>query len=157
MLTPNFLATSFTVNSTTRVKEKYFTQDDKRKWIFRIKHPEKPVTRFLASSVFIEWHSMIKLHANPYDPEWKPYFSLRHSRILARKNPCVQEGLWEKQGHCCARCNQPIDQANVGVIYFPQDNIALDKTTPLFHARLVHSDCMEPMKTGSSKEGLISA
>jgi RNA-directed DNA polymerase len=131
------------------VKRKYFTQNGKRKWIFRIEHSEKPVTRFLASSVSIQWHSMVKLHANPYDPEWKAYFSLRYSRTLARKQPYIQEGLWERQGHCCVRCNQPIAQPSDGVIYFPQDNIALDKTTPLFHARLVHSDCIELTKTGS--------
>ena len=128
-----------------------------RKWIFKIKHPENPVTRFLASSVSIQWHSMVKLHANPYDQEWKPYFSLRHSRELTRKKPYLQEILWEKQNHCCARCNQPITQASDGIIYFPHDNIALDKVTSLFHARLIHLDCLETMKAGSSSEGLISA
>ncbi len=138
------------------VKAKYFPQIGKRKWVFRIKHPEKSVTRFLASSVFIQWHSMIKLNANPYDPEWKPYFSLRHSRILTRKNPHLREELWLRHPHC-AECNQPIAIAQEGIIYFPQDNIAIDKTTPLFHARLVHTDCLESTNAGSSNKGLISA
>jgi len=139
------------------IKAKYFGHEGKRKWVFKIKHPENPVTRFLASSVFIQWHSMVKLHANPYDPEWKPYFSLRHSRILARKQPYLLEMAWERQNHCCALCNQPIAQASDGVIYYPHDNIALDKATPLFHARLIHLDCLEPTKAGSSSEGPISA
>ncbi|MBS0635670.1 MAG: group II intron reverse transcriptase/maturase [Verrucomicrobia bacterium] len=139
------------------IKAKYFTHEGKRKWVFRIKHPENPVTRFLASSVLIQWHSMVKLHANPYDPEWKSYFSLRHSRILARKQPYLLETAWQRQNHCCALCNQLITQASEGVIYFPHDNIALDKTTPLLHARLIHLDCLESTKAGSSDEGLINA
>ena len=140
------------------VKAKYFTQEGKRKWVFKIKHPEKPVTRFLASSVIIQWRPMIKREANPYDSEWKPYFSLRYSRDLTKKKPYLLEGLWEKQAHCCAKCNQTIAHANDGVIYFPKDNVALDKTTtPLFHARLIHMDCMETKEAGSLNEDLISA
>jgi RNA-directed DNA polymerase len=139
------------------VKAKYFPHKGKRNWIFEIKHPEKPVTRFLASSTTIRRHSMIKQNANPYDPEWKPYFSIRHSRDLTKKKPYLPECLWEKQGHCCAICNQSIAQANNEVIYFPKDNVALDKTTPLSEARLIHMDCITPMKTGSSNEDFISA
>lgn len=139
------------------IKKKYFFKEGSRKWVFKIIHPEKTVTQFLAGLVPIIWRPMIKQDANPYDPEWKSYFSLRHSKELTFKKPYLLKSLWEKQGHRCAKCDQMIANPSEGIIYFPKDNIALDKTTPLFHACLIHLGCMKSTLAGSSHEGLISA
>lgn len=68
------------------------------------------VRLFCAADVAIKRHIKIKGEANPYDPEWEPYFEMR----LGVKMIQNLEGrgqllyLWQEQNGVCPVCGQKI-------------------------------------------------
>jgi len=99
------------------IKEKYFRSDNGNHWVFfgqvlRSKGKLQDVRLFHASDVPIRRHTKIKGDANPYDPEWEPYFearlALRMARNLRGRRQLLR--LWKGQEGLCAVCHQRITQ-----------------------------------------------
>lgn len=63
-------------------RDKYFRAEDGNNWVC-VGHVTRPngtqqaVRRFRASSVPMRRHTKIKGEANPYAPQWEPYFEAR--------------------------------------------------------------------------------
>jgi RNA-directed DNA polymerase len=70
------------------------------------------VRLFRASSVPIRRHTKIKGDANPYDPQWEPYFEarlgVRMVHNLQGRRYLIR--LWKEQDGRCAVCQQRITQ-----------------------------------------------
>ncbi len=97
------------------VKEKYFHHVDQRHWVFcgeGIGRNGKPtrVRLFAAADVTIKRHIKIKGEANPYDPEWEPYFERRLELKMANdlKGRRQLLYLWREQNGLCPVCQQKI-------------------------------------------------
>ena len=71
------------------IKDKYFRSEHGNNWVF-FGHVMRPTGRlqdvrlFRATSVPIRRHTKIKGEANPYDPQWEPYFEARPGVRMAR-------------------------------------------------------------------------
>ncbi len=97
------------------VKEKYFHRIDQRHRVFcgvgvgRNGKP-MPVRLFNAADVKIKRHIKIKGKANPYDPEWEPYFEQRLGLKMASdlKGRRQLLYLWREQDGLCPVCQQKI-------------------------------------------------
>jgi RNA-directed DNA polymerase len=99
------------------IKEKYFQSDNGNNWVFwghvtRSKATRQDVRLFRASSVPIRRHTKIKGMANPYDPQWEPYFEARLGVRMAQhlKGRRHLLRLWKEQDGLCAVCHQRITQ-----------------------------------------------
>jgi RNA-directed DNA polymerase len=99
------------------IRDKYFRSEDGNNWVFfgHVTHPhgtQKDVRLFRASSVPIRRHTKIKGEANPYDPQWEPYFEarlgVRMARNLRGRRHLIR--LWKEQDGLCAVCQQRITQ-----------------------------------------------
>ena len=97
------------------LRDKYFRSEDGNNWVFfghvlRSNGTQKDVRLFRASSVPIRRHTKIKGEANPYDPEWEPYFEARQGVGMARnlKGRRYLLRLWKEQDGLCAVCHQRI-------------------------------------------------
>src|SRR5262249_10705477 len=85
------------------------------RWVFREKswdeHGNMRIIRlFYASSLHIIRHVKIKGAANPYDPQWEPYFE-RRLDMKMEANPKRRKQLlrlWISQGGLCPECGKPI-------------------------------------------------
>ena len=71
------------------VKEMYFPARDGRQWVFTGTEKgadgrKREVHLFLAGSLPIRRHVLVRGDANPFDPEWRAYFEGRRRRRLAR-------------------------------------------------------------------------
>lgn len=99
------------------LRKRYFRPVGGQAWIFRGEVPGKngklrPVHLYQLSSMPITRHSKVKGAANPFDPQWEPYFearldvkmrgNLRGRRQLLR--------LWKEQDGLCPVCNQKITE-----------------------------------------------
>lgn len=93
------------------VKTKYFHTVGNRHWTFQWREDkENPVTLVYAKDTVIKRHTKIKAEANPYLPEWEPYFEQRLERrwketMQGRKKLLA---LWLRQEKRCPLCNQLI-------------------------------------------------
>ena len=69
-----------------------------------------PVRLFSAADVKIKRHIKIKGEANPYDPEWEPYFERRLGLKMANDLKGRQQllYLWREQNGLCSICQQKI-------------------------------------------------
>jgi RNA-directed DNA polymerase len=99
------------------VRDKYFRTEGDNNWVFfgHVKGSKgKPydVSLFRASSVPIRRHTKIKGEANPYDPEWEPYFEARQGVRMAHnlKGRRYLLRLWKEQDGLCVVCHQGITQ-----------------------------------------------
>lgn len=99
------------------IKEKYFRFEDGSNWVFcgqvlQAKGKLQDVRLLRATSMPIRRHTKIRGNANPYDPEWEPYFEarwgLRMARNLRGRRPLLR--LWKEQEGLCAVCHQRITQ-----------------------------------------------
>jgi RNA-directed DNA polymerase len=99
------------------VKERYFTEQGQRRWVFTGSirdHKGKPHEATLreAAKVSIQRHAKIRGAANPYDPAWELYFEDR----LTRKMQSTLDGrgtigyLWKAQAGRCPQCGQPLTE-----------------------------------------------
>ena len=97
------------------VYSKYFEHLNGRRWVFHDKCPDqRGNTRifrlFFASSVPIVRHVKIPGAANPYDPQWEPYFERRLDMKMVASPKRKQQllRLWLRQGGLCPECGNPI-------------------------------------------------
>lgn len=101
--------------SATWVKQKYFTTQGTRNWVFtgEVKGEDgntKLVHLRKATDVKVQRHILIQGAANPFDPAWETYFEKRldvkMERNLAGKRRLLS--LWKEQNGTCPLCNQRI-------------------------------------------------
>ena len=95
-----------------RVRQKYFYQTERgRDWCFFGRKGDKKATLTKAMDVKIKRHVKIKGLANPYDPEWEPYFERRLNKQASDnlKGRGRMFSLWKKQNGICPVCQQRID------------------------------------------------
>ena len=93
------------------VKRKYFKTLCKRNWVFAGKSKEgKMVPLFYMHQVKIERYVKIKRGANPFDPEWEPYFEKRLDRIMrsSLKGYNLLRRIWKSQNGICPVCKTKI-------------------------------------------------
>ena len=97
------------------IRDKYFRSEDGNNWVFfghvtRSNGTRQDVRLFRASSVPIRRHTKIKGEANPYDPQWEPYFEARLGVRMAHnlKGRRHLLRLWKEQDGLCAVCHQRI-------------------------------------------------
>jgi RNA-directed DNA polymerase len=95
------------------IKAKYFPPSGGRKWRFSGPLPDsqgtlQTVHLFLASSVPIKRHIKVRAKANPYDPQWEPYFERRlETKMRDTLQPNrVARHLWLEQAGRCPVCHQ---------------------------------------------------
>jgi RNA-directed DNA polymerase len=99
------------------IKDKYFRSENGNTWVFfgpvlHAKDTGQDVRLVRATSVPIRRHTKIQGEANPYDPQWEPYFAARWGLRMAQKlrgrRPLLR--LWKEQQGLCAVCHQCITQ-----------------------------------------------
>jgi RNA-directed DNA polymerase len=97
------------------IKDKYFRTDQGRNWDFYgevIGKDGKPrqIRLLHAKKVAIKRHIKVRGAANPYDPQWDPYFEKRLNMQMADnlKKRRVLLNLWREQNGVCPVCEQRI-------------------------------------------------
>jgi len=97
------------------IKKKYFRSENGNNWVFcgqivRPKGKLQDVRLFRTATVPIRRHIKIKGDANPYDPQWEPYFEtrlgVRMSHDLKGRRYLLR--LWKEQEGLCPVCCQRI-------------------------------------------------
>jgi len=97
------------------IRDQYFRSEEGNNWVFcghitRANGTPQAVRLFRASSVPIRRHTKITGEANPYDPQWEPYFEarwgVRMAHNLKRRRHLLR--LWKEQDGLCAVCHQRI-------------------------------------------------
>jgi RNA-directed DNA polymerase len=99
----------------TWIKDKYFLSIGTRKWVFsgRIRGEGgvmRNVHLFRTVDIPIQRHTKIQGEANPYDPQWEPYFEKRLDLKMAAdlKDRRKLLYLWKEQKGLCPICGQTI-------------------------------------------------
>jgi RNA-directed DNA polymerase len=97
------------------IKEKYFVTTGSRSWVFSAKLKDvegkrERVTLAKASDTRIRRHTKIKGDANPFDPQWEPYFEDRLGLKMKgdTKGKAKLLRLWWNQSKRCRLCDQLI-------------------------------------------------
>jgi hypothetical protein len=62
-------------------------------------------TLIKAADTPIRRHTKIKAAANPFDPDWEPYFEARETAAMKKFLIGRVKTLWEKQDGKCPTCN----------------------------------------------------
>ncbi len=95
------------------IKSKYFG----RSWVFQGQvlgrdGAQRKIELFRAAKVPIRRHVKVRAAANPYDPEWEPYFEARLQRKMVRKlaGKWKVRRLWLSQEGKCPECAQPLTE-----------------------------------------------
>jgi RNA-directed DNA polymerase len=103
--------------SATWVKQKYFTTEGARSWVFTGEVEDEEGHKKLvhirrAIDVKIQRHTVIHGNANPFDPAWEVYFEKRLGVKMARNLTGRRHlrHLWEEQNGICPMCQQKITQ-----------------------------------------------
>ena len=95
------------------VRKKYFRTHGTRSWTFSGEitgrnGKKKTVYLTYAANTLIRRHVKIKMHANPFDPEWEMYLEKRiQARMKDKLHPKLFT-LWQLQEGKCAACQQII-------------------------------------------------
>jgi RNA-directed DNA polymerase len=99
------------------IANKYFRKIRNRNWCFSVEFDnmmgkKDTMTLKRVYDTKIKRHIKIKGGANPYDPEWKPYFEKRETNKMldnleGRKSLLY---MWEKQKRICPVCSERIDR-----------------------------------------------
>ena len=99
------------------IKEKYFRSEHGNNGVFlgHVRRPQgkwQDVCLCRTSSVPMRRHTKIQGEANPYDPQWEPYFEARSGVRMARNLQGRRQllRLWKEQEGLCAVCQQRITQ-----------------------------------------------
>jgi RNA-directed DNA polymerase len=94
------------------VQRRYFERSGGRKWVFRGEVDGQEKRLFIASSLPIVRHTKVRGAANPFAPEWEPYFERRlgvkMSKHLQGRRGVLR--LWKEQNGKCPICEQPITE-----------------------------------------------
>jgi len=98
------------------IKSKYFPKIGSRDWNFTwIKdgaEGKNYLNLQLLSNIKVSRNVKIKGEANPFDPEWEPYFEQRetYKMLQTLKGKKSLLNLWEKQNRKCPVCGNKIDR-----------------------------------------------
>lgn len=99
----------------TWIKAKYFTRVRGNNWVFYGEAPGagKSVHRlrlYLAAMVRITKHIKVRGAANPYDPQWEPYFEQRLDVKTEANIKGLRQllNLWQEQRGLCPVCQEKI-------------------------------------------------
>jgi RNA-directed DNA polymerase len=99
------------------IRDKYFRSEGENTWVFfghvqGSKGTQQDVRLLRAVSVPIRRHTKIKGEANPYAPQWEPYFEARQDVRMARNLQGRRQllRLWKEQDGLCAVCHQRMTQ-----------------------------------------------
>jgi RNA-directed DNA polymerase len=99
------------------IRDKYFRTEGGNNWVFfghilDSKGRKQDVRLFRAASVPIRRHTKIKGEANPYDPQWEPYFEARQGVRMAQNLRGRRSllRLWKEQNGLCVVCHHRITQ-----------------------------------------------
>ena len=99
------------------IRDKYFRTEGGNTWVFfghilDSKGRKQDVRLCRAASVPIRRHTKIKGEANPYDPQWEPYFEARQGVRMAQNLRGRRSllRLWKEQNGLCVVCHQRITQ-----------------------------------------------
>jgi RNA-directed DNA polymerase len=97
------------------VKEKYFTTQGSRNWVFSAVEKQedgsrKTLTLLSEAATPIQRHVKIKADANPHDPKWEPYFEARWGKKMMRspRGRAKLYRVWLQQDGLCSTCQEPI-------------------------------------------------
>ena len=109
------------------IRDKYFRSEGENNWVFfghvkGAKGTQQDVCLFRASSVPIRRHTKIKGEANPYDPQWEPYFEARQGVRMARNLQGRRQSAPPVEGARRPVCGLPpaydaIERAGIAIIW----------------------------------------
>lgn len=142
-------------------KQKYFATVGKRNWEFYAMHPEKSTKMYLASlsSVPIKIYPLIKVEANPYDPEYELYFeSCQMLKAFAIVDWWMKR-LYELQKGKCPICKSGLQVTEQWHIHHKAPKV-LGGSDILSNLTLLHENChrqlhsQNPMIAGSNQNRL---
>lgn len=66
------------------IKDRYFRTYGANRWVFTGSGKHETVRLFTAGRVPLRRHHVIRAQANPYDPDWEPYFESRRKRATKK-------------------------------------------------------------------------
>ncbi len=95
------------------IKDKYFKRAGNRSWVFQSVGPDgEKFSLVYVNDTPIKRHTKIQAEANPYDPQWEPYFEKRLERIWKASHVIRRKlyGLWMEQEKRCLLCHHLITQ-----------------------------------------------
>jgi RNA-directed DNA polymerase len=131
--------------NTQWIKDRYFHREGSRDWVFGIKESGggRTVIRsklIKAVDTPIRRHIKIKAAANPFDPDWEPYFEERETAAMKKSLIGRVQTLWEKQDGKCPACNQQIRETDEWHVHhkIPKYLGGDDKLTNL---TILHPNC----------------
>ena len=111
------------------VVKKYYHTINGRKWQFGVKYKTKDKKEIChtlkkMSDIKIIRYVKLKADANPYDTEWKEYFSKRTQNKMRAKFQWKYAwfAMWESQKHRCAICSKLIRENDSWQILQLKDN-----------------------------------
>lgn len=93
------------------VKDKYFPQLGKRKWVFSGASPMGGRVHLeYASDVSIKRHTKVKSEANPYEKQWEFYMEQRRAKAWQHSKSKLKRvfQLWKRQEGLCPMCRGEI-------------------------------------------------
>jgi RNA-directed DNA polymerase len=135
------------------IKSKYYQRKEGRDWVFGERKGKAEL--FNIGAIPIQRHVKIKGEANPYDSEWKSYFSNRNLRknkrnILESK----QDYLWTIQEGICPTCRTPLDNDEQWHVHhlIPKSEGGSNKVNNL---ALLHETCHKQIHCLNSIGGLL--
>jgi RNA-directed DNA polymerase len=101
--------------SATWIKQRYYCSQGGRNWVFfgTVTRPSGEIETVRLDDIAqtkVTRHVKVRGAANPYDPEWEPYFEHRLGVHMARdlKGRRKLLYLWREQGGLCPVCKQKI-------------------------------------------------
>ncbi|WP_456373536.1 group II intron reverse transcriptase/maturase [Thiolapillus sp.] len=131
------------------IAQRYWRTTKMRNWVFAADLPERDengnaqrVELMIAARVKIERHKKIKSEANPYDPEWEPYFEARWHERMRRslKGRLTELRLWERQEGYCPVCRDRLDWGRKWEIHHRVPRTE-GGTDALSNLALLHPNC----------------
>jgi RNA-directed DNA polymerase len=131
--------------SYTWIKRRYFSQGSLRlttkEGIQLAKMADTPIQR----------HVKIQAEANPYDPEWEPYFEKRWERQWKTKEPSKLKTLWLEQNGFCPACQGRLSEEEELDTHHLKPK-ALGGADTLDNLVLLHSTCHKQVHHFHGKE-----
>src|SRR5262245_8377965 len=141
------------------IKEKYFKRFGNRDWVFTGtirdgRGKTHPICLMEAGRVRIRRHVKIRGEANPYDPEWEPYFEerlfQRMQATLAGREQIAY--LWRGQGGRCGGCGQLLQEEEEWQIHHRVRRVDGGEDG-LDNLELLHANCHRQIHSRESGTG----
>jgi RNA-directed DNA polymerase len=141
------------------VRKKYFAVTEKGAWVFTGVIPTekgemKTVHLYQASRMTIRRHVKVRGEANPYAPEWEPYYEerkLKHMDSGFTKGS-VAWRLWIGQKRKCPQCQQEITEETGWHIHHKVWRV-YGGGDQLSNKQLVHPNCHRQIHSQGEGEG----